>query len=157
MFRSVVGVVLDFVAPLQTKFKQRGPKSNRWLTPEAVNAKHQRRHLEKRWKRSGDETVRIEYRRSCRTTNRIITDCRSRFIKEPIDQATNSRQQWKTVKNLLHTDANSTTAARQPEESISFCKAMAEFFRDKILNIKASIANQLVGLTINLILVRQGS
>ena len=36
-FRSVVGVVLDSVAPLRTKFKQRGPKSNRWLTPEAVN------------------------------------------------------------------------------------------------------------------------
>ena len=93
-FRTVVGAVLDSVAPLQTKFKQRGPKSNRWLTPEAVKAKRHRRHLDKRWRRSGDETVRIEYRRSCRSTNRIITDCRSRFIKERIDQANNSKQQW---------------------------------------------------------------
>ena len=44
-FGSVVGVVLDSVAPLRTKFKQRRPQWNCWLSPEAVKAKHRRRYL----------------------------------------------------------------------------------------------------------------
>ena len=45
LFRSVVSEVLDSVAPLQTRFKQVGQKSNRWLSPEAISAKRHRRRL----------------------------------------------------------------------------------------------------------------
>ena len=66
-----------------------------------------------------------------------------------MDQANDSKQQWKTVKDLLHTSTNNSGTSRQPEECLNFCKIMAEYFRDKIIKIKTAIANQLAGLPIN--------
>ena len=50
-------------------------------------------------------------------------------------------------KNLLHT--NNSHIARRPDEATSFCTKMANFFRDKVYNLKSSIAAQLSGKLVN--------
>ena len=66
-----------------------------------------------------------------------------------MDQANDSQQQWKTVKDMLHTSTKNSGTSRQPDECLNFCRIMAEYFRDKITNIKTVIANQLARLPIN--------
>ena len=60
------------IAPIRTKVKPRGSKSNSWLTPEAVAAKRKRRRLERKWLASRDDSVRMEFRHACRDANKKI-------------------------------------------------------------------------------------
>ena len=51
------------------------------------------------------------------------------------------------MKNLLHT--NNSHVARRPDEATSFCNTIANFFRDKVINLKSSIAAKLSGKLTN--------
>ena len=42
--------ILDEVAPLKTSHRTGPRKAKKWLSPEAIDAKKQRRRLERRWK-----------------------------------------------------------------------------------------------------------
>ena len=145
--RSTVTGALDAAAPLITKKHSRGNKSNRWLSTEAKASKRERRRLEREWKKHGRESTRIIYRASCRRTQRLIMKSRKEFYKDRITSAENSGQQWGNIKNLLHT--NNSHVARRPDEAASFCSTMVNFFRDKIVNLKSSMAAQLSGKVVN--------
>ena len=54
--------ILDEVAPLKTGHRTGPRKAKNWLSPEAVDAKKQRRRLERRWKASNAEPDRLAYR-----------------------------------------------------------------------------------------------
>ena len=142
--KTVVTGALDDVAPLRTKKKPSGQKNNRWLSDEARDSKRQRRRLERRWKAKGDEATRVEYRRVCRTTNRLITDCRRKFFQDKIAETDDCRSRWRVVKDLLH--SNRSNVVRPPGEVLQFCKSVARFFQDKVTRIKTSISDRLQGI-----------
>lgn len=64
--------ILDDLAPVCTSTKRRGKSDSRWLSEEAVAAKQTRRRLERKWKLTGLEAVRVAYRGACRVANRLI-------------------------------------------------------------------------------------
>ena len=68
-FESTITSILDVVAPVRRGTRPGGRKAAKWLEPEAVSAKQNRRRLERRWKRSGCEQDRVAYRVSCRRAN----------------------------------------------------------------------------------------
>ena len=128
--KRVVTEVLDDVAPLQVKKKPFGQKRNFWLSKEARDAKKHRRRLERRWKRTGAEDTRVEYRESCRSTNRLITDSRKKYFSDKISQSDDSRGRWSVVKNLLHSNGIKRIL-RTPDEARLFCVSVAQFFHNK--------------------------
>ena len=64
--------ILDKVAPLKTGHQTGPRKAKNWLSPEAVDAKKQRRRLERRWKASNAEPGRLAYRAACSSANSPI-------------------------------------------------------------------------------------
>ena len=142
--QRVVTEVLDEVAPFKVKKKLFGQKRNLWLSKEAREAKKRRRRLERRWKRTGDENTRVEYRKTCRSTNRLITDSRKKYFSDKITQSDDSRGRWRIVKDLLHT--NGSRLLRTADEARLFCNAVARFFHNKIIDIGTSIAARLTNI-----------
>src|SRR6218665_1592226 len=63
----------------------------RWISPEASQAKKERRRLERKWKRSGLEEDRQCYRRHCRFTNKLINESRSSYFRSQLESAENPR------------------------------------------------------------------
>jgi Reverse transcriptase (RNA-dependent DNA polymerase) len=116
--------------------------TSKWLSKEAVAAKRNRRHLERRWLSSGKENDRQIYRRACRSANRIIQDSRSNFTREKLSETRDDpRKRWNVVKDLLHSAPgdNSQTS----EENLELCRSFSNHFISKIQTLKATISDQL--------------
>ena len=101
---SDVVATLDKFAPLRSR-RRRPPKPiTRWLSQEAIDAKRLRRQLERKWKRSGSESDRLSYRRSCRRANKLINVSRQQYFSSKLASATDCVGRWRVVKTLLHSD-----------------------------------------------------
>ena len=104
-FEATATDLLDRVAPLRYGTRPGGRKAAKWLEPDAVAAKQLRRRLERRWKKSGNDDVRVAYRTACRRGNTLINASRNKFqCQRVVDVSGNPRRMWSAVKDLLHTD-----------------------------------------------------
>jgi len=63
---DVLAELLDKAAPVQTRRRRPQKLISKWLSAEAVDAKRARRRLERRWRTTGAEADRSEYRRARR-------------------------------------------------------------------------------------------
>ena len=141
---STVTAILDEVAPIRHGTRPGGRMAAKWLEPEAVSAKQHRRQLERRWKKSGCEQDRVAYRASCRRANLLINSSRNKRRYQRItDAGRDSRRVWGAVKDLLYTDYQD--ARTTPVDIDTFCSLLAEFFVNKVRNIKSAIASTLSG------------
>lgn len=100
---DVLAELLDKAAPVQTRRRRPQKLISKWLSAEAVDAKRVRRRLERRWRTTGAEADRSEYRRACRTANRLINASRSSHYRQRIqDAGCDHKLRWKIVNELLH-------------------------------------------------------
>ena len=91
--------VLDKLAPLKTGRRSGPRRARNWLSPEAIEAKKQRRRLERRWKASNAEPDRLSYRAACSSTNKLINKSRAASNVECINEASkNPKRLWSTIK-----------------------------------------------------------
>ena len=128
--------LLDEFCPLKAGRRPNAAKSRRWLSPEAVEAKRTRRRLERRWRKTSLEIDRIAYRTACRHANKLILQSRSATSLSLLaDVAGNSRKTWASVKNLLHTQSQSSEIHNAP----TFVHALSASFVKKISDIKSAI------------------
>ena len=89
---TVLTSILDEVAPLKTGHRTGPRKAKNWLSPEAVDAKKQRRRLERRWKASNAEPDRLAYRAACSSANKLITSSFAAANLEHINEASKKNQ-----------------------------------------------------------------
>jgi hypothetical protein len=144
---AVTGI-LNELAPVRVGHRPNSRKGARWLSAEAISAKRLQRKLERLWKETGSETVRVEYRHACRKANVAINASRNRHqCNRIMEAAGNPRQVWAAVKDLLH------CGGRQPNnDSINnegFYQTLATYFLNKVNNIKQSISSSLIDSNIN--------
>ena len=121
------------MAPLKTVTRKAGGKPvNRFLSRVAKDAIHDRRRLERRWKRSLDENDRTAYRRQCRETNRLINESRRLHYAERIgDMTSGAKKRWNAVNDLLHT--NDRGADFSPDIAEKQCTAISSFLSTKLV------------------------
>ena len=62
--QRVVIMVLDVLAPVRCRLRRPPNQSSKWLSTEAVAAKRERRHLERRWLTSKNESDCQRHRRT---------------------------------------------------------------------------------------------
>ena len=131
--RIVVGE-LDKVAPLRVSRQvRRDLPADQFLTPEARQSIRDRRRLERLWARTGDELIRQHYRATCRSTNKLINDSRSKFLSNRINSVTDVSRKWHEFKKILHP---SFSKAKGPSENQNtFCTKLHQFFIDKITKL----------------------
>ena len=93
---QTVGDILERHCPLRkrTKFAS-ARRDGHWLSDDAISAKRERRKLERKWKKSGDEQDRIKYRKHCRVTNRKILGARQEVLPG------SHRRSWKGSSSTL--------------------------------------------------------
>ena len=108
---DVITVELDKAAPLKTVTRlSSGKLINRFLNHEAVVAKQERRRLERHWKKTGKECVRLAYRQSCRSANERINKARrASFSDRNANLSVDPRKRWAAVKELVHTSDKDET------------------------------------------------
>ena len=136
--------ILDEVAPLKTGHRTGPRKAKNWLSPEAVDAKKQRRRLERRWKASNAEPDRRAYRAACSSANKLITSSFAAAKFERINEASkNPKRLWTTIKSILHSSPPNEQLS--PPISQSLANSLASFFHQKIVSLKDSIALKLHG------------
>lgn len=127
--------ILDDLVPVCTSTKRQGRADGNWLSPEAVAAKQERRRLERLWKATRRESVRVNYRRSCRAANRLITESRRAYCALRVTESSSDpRMLWRTVKSLLHPGSSSNN--HQP----GLCDTFATFFVSKIAKVKSTVS-----------------
>ena len=94
----IVVAELDRVAPLR-HCRRRPSKPTRWLSQDAVNAKRDRRCLERRWRRTKSDADRIACRQACRRANKLINTSRRDFYRGQLESAVDSRDRWKLTQS----------------------------------------------------------
>ena len=103
-FDVIVAELLNRHAPLVRRTKVPGKNADRWLSPEARSSIRERRRFERRWKSTGSEKDRKEYRIACRRTNVLIIESRRLHSVRRLQEAgTDARKRWSVVKDVLHT------------------------------------------------------
>ena len=102
---EVVTQELDRVAPLKISRRRPSKPITKFLSPAAKSAKRERRRLERTRKSTKLESYRVAYRRSCRTANRLINESRRDFMRDQLADSTDSKQRWRSVKNMLHSNS----------------------------------------------------
>src|SRR6476619_3201937 len=132
--RNDICRILDELLPVHRITRISGKSTNHWLSREAVKAKERRRQLERRWKATGYEAVRVQYRKACREVDRLINESRKAFYMQHVTESSHDpRSLWRVVKGILHT--NQTNTRYEP----GMCDKFATYFRSKIDKVKASV------------------
>ena len=144
---SVVTRELDRVAPLKVSSRRKSKPITRWLSPEAIKAKRTRRRLERRWRATKNEDDRKEYRKSCRTANRIMNSSRSDFMKQRLADCANPGDRWKAVKDILHMNNTSTDTQSDHDNNQHMCNSFIDYFKSKIVSIHNTIIGKLPTLS----------
>jgi hypothetical protein len=133
--------VLDVFAPLKKRTKRRGKADSRWLSDAAVVAEQKRRQLERRWKRTGSEADRVEYRMASRAANVAINSSRATFYNERLAEvAGDQKAMWRISKDLLHSDDRPPDTS--PQEAKLHCDGFSVFFTDKLKSIAANVSTR---------------
>ena len=142
--KTEITSVLDKLASLKTGRRSGPRRARNWLSPEVIEAKKQRRRLERRWKASNAEPDCLSYRAACSSTNTLINKSRAASNVECINEAfKNSKRLWSTIKSLL--------CSSPPSEQLSPCisqplaNSLATFFCQEIVALKESISLKLRG------------
>jgi Reverse transcriptase (RNA-dependent DNA polymerase)/Endonuclease-reverse transcriptase len=140
---SVTTAVLDRHCPLQTRTKFSSlRRDNHWLSTEAVNAKRERRRLERKWKTHHEANDRIKYRAACRSANEAIMKSRRQMYAERFLAAdSNPHRKWSVIRDVLHT--TQAPEIMTPVNSKLLCDSLAEFFVTKIRNISSNILSRI--------------
>ena len=137
--------ILNDLVPVCTSTKRQGRPDGNWLSPEAMAAKQERRRLERLWKATKSESVRINYRKSCRAANKLITESRKVYCSLRVTESSHdSRTLWRTVKTLLHPSSSSLNY--QP----GLCDTFATYFVSKIAKVKSTVSALKVHLAPNI-------
>ena len=129
---------LNKVAPLHKCIRRSPKRITKWLSSEAIEQKRQRRRLEKRWISSKCEADRVAYRWSCRSANRPINNSRCDYFRSKFNDCSNSGQQWRVAKELLHTSEDGRTHGEVGRQTL--CSTFSSFFQSKINSIKLAIS-----------------
>ncbi|MCI0560555.1 MAG: reverse transcriptase domain-containing protein, partial [Nitrososphaera sp.] len=134
--KNDVTAVLDDLLP-QHVITRRVGKSRSCLSEEAVMAKQERRKLERRWKSTGFESVRIAYRKACKVANDLIKKSLSAVYTRRVQETSRDpRMLWRTVKNILH-----TSPSRYSQDGL--CNSFASHIKEKIDKVRLSVVNSI--------------
>ena len=127
--KQEVTTALNKFAPLHWRHRRPSKHITRWLSQDAINAKRQRRKLERVWKRSGQETDRVAYSRSCRRANKLNAS-HFKFFHDELKSAADCKERWRISKLLLN--SGQSVCVRTANENTNLCIKFSQFLWTKL-------------------------
>ena len=113
--------------------------------------------METRWRRTGLESDRVQYRRACREAGVAINQSLESHYSERLQAAAaekNHRAQWRTIRELIHSDDRQTIKDRS--ECRKLCDDFGSFFVGKLRKIADTVAARLDSTaTLSRVITRQ--
>ena len=116
-FNKSLSSLVDKHAPLKTKTIVLRP-SNPWYTEELHSAKHLKRKLERKWRKTDLTVDHKIYRKQCSYVNRLLSKSRVNFYSEKIESCGRDQKTlFKVTKPLLgKTEEPVLPSATSPED-----------------------------------------
>ena len=137
-------LALDRHAILRRRRRRLGKRVD-WLSQAAIEARCERRRLEKRFERSKSTQDRRAFREACKRTSKLIAESRTTTLQDQINSTkSDPRQLWRTVHSLLHTPVNDSWY--QDADTMSLAAGLCHFFVDKVKRVKHSIDASLISV-----------
>ncbi|XP_064622629.1 uncharacterized protein LOC135484864 [Lineus longissimus] len=129
--------LLDKHAPLQHKTLVLHPKCP-WYTQEIHDAKHVRRGLERKWRKTKLTVHHQMYRNQCAVVNKLIKQARtSHYLAKITECGRDQKQIYKISRHLLGDTGSSPLP--QSESPKELAESFTKFFTDKIAKIRETL------------------
>ena len=139
LFNTVVGKVVDFHAPIVTKYVESNPKPG-WIDQEFKTARSERRKLYKIWKRTKNNVDRNNFELSRSQVNNISISKRRTYLTNCIAGSNNKqRELFKICNSLL--DVQKCRSLPDCEDSTLLANNFNEHFVRKIVNIRENMSS----------------
>jgi hypothetical protein len=136
LYHTTMKDLLDKHAPLLSK-QVKSTETNPWFTTELDQLKHNRRKLEKIWKRTHSQTDLLNLRAATTTYHKAIVHAKQSYYANLIDSnASTPRRLWTTINTLLH--RNNVTKLPTEQSPSTLSESFATFFSDKIASLHKS-------------------
>ena len=126
---NVITDELDKVAPLKRCTRRPSKSIMKWLSDEAIAAKRECRRFERKWNATRGESDRVNYHRACRRANRLINKSRRVYFHRRLSDCTDSGQQCRVAKELLHSSDRDLTGT--DSENQTLCITFSHFFHNQ--------------------------
>ena len=131
--------LFDKHAPLLTKsivLRTTSP----WYTEELHEAKHFKRKLERKWRKTNLTVDHDIYRDQCASVNKLLKQTRTRFYSEKIESCGRDQKTlFKITKNLMGKSAEPVLPSSSPEE---LAQNFSNFFIEKIDGIRNNVSSE---------------
>ena len=141
LYNNTQSNLLDKHAPPLSKHVKFGT-SYPWFTPQLANLKHERRKLERSWKRTHTKSAFDNLRAATKSYHRAIVHAMQSHYHNLIDSSSsNPRRLWSVINSVLH----HTTNTQFPSDILSsqFSDSFATFFSNKITTLHSALISVL--------------
>ena len=130
--------LLDDAAPTRTAVKRTAVNDCRWISDEARAAKWNCLRLERLYFQTHNDANRRAYRTAQLVAKQAVTDSLTAHLKTCLsDVASNPKQTWNVMMDLLHEDKKEITGGCNTSE---LADTIIDFFQTKLLRIRNMIA-----------------
>ena len=133
-YHKTLSALLNKHAPLKTKnLKQ---KSDLLINPKIIQAKKDKRQLERKWRKYKTPYDRSRFRKQVNYCNLLIRSEKNRQYKERIASGSdNPKKLWKELNHILHRTPE--PALPKYDELSTLTESFSSYFIDKIQNIRS--------------------
>ena len=135
-FNTILSQTLDEYAPMKTREIRIVPHAP-WFDEEYATLRRTRRRAEKKFRISGLEEDKAEWKRISKDCDSMASEKKKTFIINKLDADNSSKNLHKVVNTLL--DNNKETVLPSAESDLDLANEFATFFREKVEKIRASI------------------
>jgi hypothetical protein len=133
LYNSTLSSLLDKHAPMRTvTCSHRSP--NPWFTSSLLTEKRRKRQLERLWRKTGNPSDRLAFRKQCHLFNRLLLKSQSDYYKALISNSANPKSLWNSINKILHRSA-SCPMPSLPQLADQF----SQFFSTKISRLRAAL------------------
>ena len=136
-YNDSLSKLMDKHAPLKTVTVTIRPNAP-WFSDEIRVARRHRRRAERRMLKSGLQIDKMLYRQECESYNSLITDLKSKYLRNEIATA-DSKQLFNIVKKLSTPNQSSIFPEHSSDSELA--NQFSEFFKKKISDIVSSFAS----------------
>ena len=138
-YSHVLTSLIDKHAPMRTKLITLRP-SCPWYNQELHDAKHLRRKLERRWRKSRLTIDHEIYRTQCSLVNKLLRHARINYYSEKLEACGRDQKSLFKVTNTLLGKAN-VAALPSDRPSDKIAQDFSDFFVGKVDDIRVGIAS----------------
>ena len=135
-YHSVLADLLDRHAPTKTRSVSAHPPDP-WITEEILEAKREKRRLERVWRHTKFPIDRKRYKTRVHTFNRLLSLSKADWYTKMIDENKDDpRKLWSSINRILH--RKGTSPLPDCSDKTELADTFGNYFRDKITKIRTA-------------------